>query len=254
MAKKKSSVPAYEAARQALRPTTSRRRSKGATERLDGARKRRTAKRRARSASRRVAKKNPSRPRSSLVSNPPALQDLTELVLPSLAGYGATRFVARILYSRLIKRWPKFAKHGAVLSSIATAAAAWFLVHRFKRLAKYHTPVVIGSSIAAAQAVLQSYLPKFGWIVSDFQDTNALLKAPVQADPDELDGYEERTTYLTPGSRPPESGGGQVQARRETALVNSIQNEDLGSLSDSALSIDDADLDQLLADSGGQAN
>ena len=105
----------------------------------------------------------------SAKGNPPLFTDLMEFALPGFGGYAATRFLHRIAYVQLSKRWPKAGKHLAVGSSVGAFLASWFLVHRVKRLEKYHTPATVGAFIAAAQTIVQTYLPKFGWMVSDVQ-------------------------------------------------------------------------------------
>jgi len=100
-------------------------------------------------------------------SNPPALQDLAEFVVPGFAGYAGTRMASRVVHGMILKRFPKLAKHASVLSTVGAAGAAWLLVHRIDRVKQYHTPVVVGASIAAIQTAVQAYLPKYGWMVSD---------------------------------------------------------------------------------------
>src|SRR5690606_29093616 len=95
-------------------------------------------------------------------------------------GYAGTRLLQRIAYAQLSKRFPKAARHLAAGSGLAVFAAVWFLLHRIKRLEKYHTPAAVGSAIAALQTIVQTYLPKFGWMVSDFQPTIGSSTAPAQ--------------------------------------------------------------------------
>jgi hypothetical protein len=111
-------------------------------------------------------------------SNPPPMQDLMEFVVPGFAGYAGTRLASRIIHGVVLKKAPKLAKHASVLSTLASAAGAWFLVPRVERIKEYHTPVVVGASIAAIQTVVQAYLPKYGWMVSDH---NLQAQTPEQA-------------------------------------------------------------------------
>ena len=115
--------------------------------------------------------------------NPPPLQDIAEFVVPGFVGYAGTRFVSRIVHNIIANRMPRFAKHAGVLSTFATAGAAWLAVHRIQRIKEYHTPVVVGSSIAALQAVVQTYLPKYGWIVSDIEPRVSTLPPSTSALP-----------------------------------------------------------------------
>jgi hypothetical protein len=125
---------------------------------------------------RRRARRNPDdAPAVALAgatSNPPAMQDLVEFILPGFAGYGATKMLARIVAVQLAKKYPSAGKHVAAGSTVIAFLAAWFLLHRIKKLEQYHTPVVVGSAIASLQTIVQTYLPKYGWMVSDAPQLN----------------------------------------------------------------------------------
>lgn len=124
------------------------------------------------------AKKNSDIVKKSAKSNPPAAKDLVEFVVPGFVGYAGTRMASRIVHGMVIKRFPKLAKHASVISTGVAAAAAWLLVHRIEKIQQYHTPVVVGASIAAIQTTVQAYLPKYGWMVSDH---NLNAQTPQQA-------------------------------------------------------------------------
>ena len=48
--------------------------------------------------------------------------------------------------------------------SIGAFLAAWLLAHKVKWLEKYHTPIVVGSAIAALQSLIQPYIHVWdGW-------------------------------------------------------------------------------------------
>jgi len=112
---------------------------------------------------RRRHQKNPG----ELKSNPPVMTDIVEYIVPTFAAFALDRFVTRIAAVQIAKRWPKYAKHAGAIASIGTFGAAWFGAHRVKYLAKYHNQIVIGTGIAAAQSLIQIYLPQLGWMVSD---------------------------------------------------------------------------------------
>jgi len=114
-------------------------------------------------------------------SNPPLFTDLVEFIIPGFAGYAATRFTSRIVRGLAEKRFPRLGKHAAVLSSLAAFGASWLLVHRVKKVAKYHTPVTVGAAIAALQTTVQTYLPKYGWIVSDYQEQKQIAPSAAAA-------------------------------------------------------------------------
>lgn len=118
-------------------------------------------KRRAKAAARRLSK-NPGP-----LKNPPIGTDMLHVILPGFGSYAATRLLNRIVYVQMSKRFPKLAKHAPVASSILSFLALWFLAHKVKRLEKWHDPLVLGSAIAGVQTIFQTYVPKYGWIVSD---------------------------------------------------------------------------------------
>lgn len=99
--------------------------------------------------------------------NPPLMSDLLEWVGPGFAAFAATRFGTRIAATQLAKRKPSWGKHAGAAVSVGAFLAAWYLGHRLKWTAKYHTPITVGAAIAALQSLFQLYLPKFGWMVAD---------------------------------------------------------------------------------------
>lgn len=100
-------------------------------------------------------------------SSAPLLAEVGEFVVPGFAGFTATRFVTHVAATQIEQRKPSWGKHAGAVASIGALAAAWFLIHRWKWLAQYHTPLVVGSAIATIQSLLQLYVPSVGWIVSD---------------------------------------------------------------------------------------
>ncbi|MDP2607277.1 MAG: hypothetical protein Q8S00_32470 [Deltaproteobacteria bacterium] len=134
--------------------------------------------------------------------NPPLGADMTELIIPGFVAYAGTRLLARIVHSLAKKRFPNGGKHVAVLSSLAAAGGTWLIAHRIPQVEKYHTPATIGASIAAAQTVVQTYFPKYGWMVADLPNdttgsalTSGSVKAmlpppPASDDDDILDGID----------------------------------------------------------------
>lgn len=101
-------------------------------------------------------------------ANPPLFTDLVEFVVPGFGGFAATRLVTRIAMTQVAQRAPSWGKHAGAVASVGSFLAAWFLAHRWKFLEKWHTPIVVGSAIAAGQSLLQIYAPNLlGWVVSD---------------------------------------------------------------------------------------
>lgn len=131
----------------------------------------------------RRVRKNPAPPRA-VVANPPALADLTGVLLPGFGAYAATRALQRVVYQIVQRKWPKLGKHAHAASGVAAFAGVWFLGHKIQRLAKYHDGIVMGSGVAAMQGVAQAYLPeKYKWLLSDCKpsDVKRALPAPVTA-------------------------------------------------------------------------
>lgn len=100
-------------------------------------------------------------------SNPPLLQDTLDLVGPGFVAFAATRFATRVAATQIAKRWPNLAKHAGAVASIGTFLAAWYLGNRVKLIDKYHSAVLAGAGIATGQTLIQTYMPKLGWVVSD---------------------------------------------------------------------------------------
>jgi len=177
--------------------------------------------------------------------NPPLMSDLVEWVGPGFASFALTRFLTRVAATQLEKRKPSWGKHAGAAASIAAFLSAWYLGHRLKWIAKYHTPVTVGAAIAGLQSLIQLYLPKLGWMVADatpeleasaltpLQQQQQLQLQPVDDDPNE---YTYNDTY-----DPGRYGGktGIVQSPpfnpRSGAQVPAQAGDDL-----SDLAIDDA--------------
>jgi hypothetical protein len=154
-------------------------------------------------------------------SNPPLFTDLLEFVGPGFAAFAAARFGTRIATTQVAKLRPSLSKHAGAGISVAAFLAAWFLAHKVKFLAKYHTPITVGAAIAALQSLIQLYLPALGWMVSDATpelDSNATAAAtlapqsvahtqlqPMDVDPNEYtyDDSYDAGRYSSPGKPPP---------------------------------------------------
>jgi len=109
--------------------------------------------------------------------NPPLGRDVLEYIVPGFAAFAIDRFVTRVAAVQIAKRWPRYAKHAGAIAAIGTFGAAWFGAHRVKFLEKYHHPIVIGSGLAAIQSLIQLYMPKLGWMISDCSPELAAGKA-----------------------------------------------------------------------------
>jgi hypothetical protein len=107
----------------------------------------------------------PAPSRSS--SSASTISDLFAYVGPGFAGFAATRFATRIASTQIATRWPAWAKHAGAVASVGSFLAAWQLAHRVRMLEKYSEPIAVGSGIAAIQSIIQLYIPRLGWVVSD---------------------------------------------------------------------------------------
>jgi hypothetical protein len=99
--------------------------------------------------------------------NPPVLADLAEFIVPGFAAFATTRLLTRMAAVQIAKRSPTWAKHAGAIASVGSFVAAYYGAHRVKMLEKHHTPIVVGSAIAAIQSLIQLYIPKLGWIIAD---------------------------------------------------------------------------------------
>lgn len=97
------------------------------------------------------------------------LKELGEFALAGFAGYAGGRLISRVTYVQASKKWPKAARHLSVGSGLVSVAGAYYLLGKVKKAEPYVVPIAVGAAIAALQTVVQTYVPKFGWIVSDYQ-------------------------------------------------------------------------------------
>lgn len=111
------------------------------------------------------------------------------------AGYTVTRFISRIVYSQFIKRFPNGAPHAAVGAGLLGAIGTFVTTKYWKRTSDYHESALIGAGIALLQMILQTYIPKFGWVVSDIR-------------PDQYSTAQQRTAQQRP--QLPEADLGQI--------------------------------------------
>lgn len=181
-------------------------------------------------------KPTPPKKNAPFVSNPPLMTDLVDFIVPGFVGYAATRFLGRLTHSIVSRRWPKLGRHAAVLSGGAAFGASWFLAHKIPKVQKYHTPIVVGSAIAAAQTAVQCYLPKYGWIVSDFYDAPIKSLQPPPADVQRLVARRAAAQKALA-----EKNGGSSEA---------LMEGNLGSLSGGAGAFSNSDIDELEAELG----
>lgn len=99
--------------------------------------------------------------------NPPDMGSIAEDIVPGFAAFAGSRLATRIATTQVAKVKPSIAKHVGALTSLAAFAAAWLLAHRVGWMSKYQRALVVGTGLASLQSLLQSYVPKLGWMVAD---------------------------------------------------------------------------------------
>jgi hypothetical protein len=128
------------------------------------------------------------RRRKNAAASTKAATELATSVGAGFAGYAATKLIGRMAYSQIIKKFPKFAKHGGVLASAAGAAAAYLGSKHWDKVAEHHDAITIGAGIAVLQSAARTYAPKkYAWIVSDYSEDQYKSKGKVTIAPPEED-------------------------------------------------------------------
>lgn len=95
------------------------------------------------------------------------LGELAEFVVPGFGAFALTRFFSRIAAVQVARKKPTWGKHVGALTSLLSVAAAYYGAPRVQKLGKYEMPLLVGSSIAALQTLIQTYIPKLGWMLAD---------------------------------------------------------------------------------------
>jgi len=118
----------------------------------------------------------------------------------AVGSYAVTRLAGRIGYSLVKKKSPKWAKHAGPWSSAAVALAATVYSQNSNRLDKYEAPIIMGAWIAALQGLLQTYFPRWGWILNDYHmDDMPALTDPTTGKTRSRSNGSRRSTVDVPG-------------------------------------------------------
>lgn len=88
-------------------------------------------------------------------------------VAAGFGGYAINRLVSRAVYSLVLKRQPRLAAHTLVGASALAVVGTYFISKYWRKVSDYHEHASIGSSIALLQAIMRTYVPRLGWVVSD---------------------------------------------------------------------------------------
>jgi hypothetical protein len=179
--------------------------------------------------------------------NPPLWTDLAEFIGPGFAGFAATRLLTRIAAVQLAKKKPSWGKHAGAITSVAAFLGAWWASGKWKVTAKYQMPIVVGAGLAAIQSIIQLYIPKLGWMITDASteidslkingDTTQQQALPsdlqyVDDDPNEYtynDSYDAGRYSKEPNA--PQSAKAQQVSQEEDLLSDlGLTEEDLGNV------------------------
>ena len=192
----------------------------------------------ARSGLKRYRKKyrrNPSESTSS--SSRPMLEEIGAFVGPGFVGFAATRFLTRIASQTIAKKKPSLGKHAGALASVGSFLAAWLLAHKWRAISRYQMPLIVGSGLAAAQSLLQLYVPKLGWMVADCSPELAAAKQSSQLGPNAADLEpvdEDPSLYVYNDSfdagrmSSTSSGGNAASSNEDSDLTDLDLGEEVG--------------------------
>jgi hypothetical protein len=161
--------------------------------------------------------------------------EATETLAPALGAYLVTKFISRVAFTLVQRRWPNAGKHAGALASAATFGGVYYGAGKIDALRDYEKPIVIGSAVAAGANIARTYLPaKFAWIAADYKPADvATPKAePTKTEPtagdmpmDEFDmleieaGAYDRAPEKAPAHyRAARGGGGQSSAAQAEAV------------------------------------
>lgn len=178
-------------------------------------------------------------------SNPPLMTDLAEFIGPGFAGFAVTRFVTKVATQQIAKRKPSWGRHAGAATAVGSFLAAWLLAHKSNWIEKYHTPIVVGSAIAALQSIIQLYIPMLGWMLADptakavddagedlgLPQMRTRALRPIQDDPNE---YVYNDMFDTGRMSPPQqqaATSGQARPIPDDDLSDVMGDDDFGSLS-----------------------
>lgn len=135
-------------------------------------------------------KKSKGSRHGALLANPPLLTEVAMFIGPGFGGYAVSRVASRVVANYASKLKPSLGKHIGAAASVSALVAAWFLADRWKPLAKYHTPIVVGAGIATLQTLIQTYLPGIGRFLDGPAAQPLMLPSPAATGALTNDGNE----------------------------------------------------------------
>jgi hypothetical protein len=156
------------------------------------------------------------------------MQDLGVQVLPGIGSYAATRFSGKLLRAALGKKFPTLEQHLGPAGNILAAVILWFAVHKSRKLARYHTPIIVGSAVAVLESIIQCYLPRLAVLIDAAPAQPQLAKAAPQAT-GHANGHQRRAVrYVSPGELEIERGPASSVPPPQTATSNDEDDDGLG--------------------------
>lgn len=115
------------------------------------------------------------------------------------AGYAGTRLLSRMAYAQAVKRFPNASPYVHVAAAALGAAGVYFGTKHWSKAQDYHESASIGAGIALLQTAIQTFVPKFGWIVADVTPDQYVKKAKKKvlpaADMNQLTAAPEATGF-----------------------------------------------------------
>lgn len=162
-------------------------------------------------------------------SNPPITTDLVQSIVPAVGSYAATRLTGRIMRNFVGGRFPTWQKHFGPLGNVLAFIASWVLSHKWRRLERYHTPIVVGSGIALVQSLVQTYLPGLAHLIDaepagQWEGYQLTKPSPSGAVNDFR--RRKRVRYVSPGELASEEAQAQVMQEDHAATEGAAEESD----------------------------
>lgn len=192
----------------------------------------------ARSRVRRRRKKSHAAPKRNPAGSA-AVENLKQIGA-GFAGFAVTRAISRIASTAVGRKWPRAAKLAGVAAGAVAVVAAELGAPRFDQTARYAESITMGAGVAAAATLVQTLLPRYGWLLAHpSEDTQSVPAQPamaleqVTAQGSDVPWYYndgmDAGRYAAPSATPPEPGAPATvtdESNSVDELLASIAQED----------------------------
>lgn len=193
----------------------------------------------ARSRVRRRRKKNVAAPKRNPAGSA-AVENLKQIGA-GFAGFAVTRAISRIASTAVGRKWPRAAKIAGVAAGAVAVVAAELGAPRFDQTARYAESITMGAGVAAAATLVQTLLPRYGWLLAHpSEDTQSLpatqpamaleqMSAQGSDTPWYYNDGMDAGRYAAPSATPPEPGAPPTATDESNSvdeLLASIAQED----------------------------